>query len=159
MEDDLTEECPRAAPSPLVLSVSLETMQAPSPSSRADDISLGGKVVLVVEDDPIILETTVENLQDLGYATLSALDAAEAIALLSSDAQIDLMFSDVVMPGGMNGVELAERAKQLRPGMPVALTSGYSAATVDGLPPGIPLLPKPYLRADLARTLAGLVAN
>ncbi|MBV9811580.1 MAG: response regulator [Acetobacteraceae bacterium] len=114
-------------------------------------------VVLVVEDDPIILETTVENLHDLGYATLSAVDAAGAMDVLRSDTHIDLMFSDIVMPGGMDGVELAGQAKRLRPGMPIALTSGYSAAIVDGVPYGIPLLSKPYLRADLARTLAGLL--
>jgi CheY-like chemotaxis protein len=165
--------CLRAGANPLMGDQPLESLEnsaatihpgsfgalVASAADGAEAVGASRRVVLVVEDDPIILETTVENLHDLGYSTVSAVDAAEAIAVLRSDRPVDLMFSDIVMPGGMNGVEPAEYAKELRPGMPVALTSGYSAAIVNGVPDGIPLLPKPYLRADLARTLAGLIAG
>jgi CheY-like chemotaxis protein len=111
------------------------------------------KVVLVVEDDEIILETTIENLHDLGYRTLRASDAAEAMAIIRSAAHIDIMFSDVVMPGRMNGVDLAIEARRIRPDIRIALTSGYSPTALDDIPADVPMLPKPYLQADLSTTL------
>jgi CheY-like chemotaxis protein len=130
-----------------------------TPGSRQQDTQSGvpgallPKVVLVVEDDEIVLETAIENLHDLGYTTLRARDAAEAMAILDSTAHIDILFSDVVMPGWMNGVDLAIEARRVRPDIGIALTSGYIPAATDEIPAGVPMLPKPYLQADLSTVL------
>jgi two-component system NtrC family sensor kinase len=122
----------------------------PNPPPRAE----AGETVLVVEDEPDVMAMAVENLTELGYATLTAPDAASALRHLASDARIDILFSDVVMPGGMNGVELVAEARRLRPGLRVLLTSGYSASVnARQLPPDVPLLAKPYRRDDLAAKL------
>ena len=115
-----------------------------------------GEVVLAVEDEPAVLAAVVENLSDLGYQVLSARDAAEALGLLRGPARVDVLFSDVVMPGGMNGVQLAVEAGRLRPGLRVVLTSGYTneaLAGEHGVPVDVPVLTKPYRREELARLL------
>lgn len=115
-----------------------------------------GEVVLAVEDEPAVLAAVVENLSDLGYHVLSAKDAAEALDLLQGDVRVDVLFSDVVMPGGMNGVQLAVEAGRLRPGLRVVLTSGYTNEALEGehdIPINVPVLTKPYRREELARLL------
>ena len=128
---------------------------APMPASalrRAES----GEVVLAVEDEPAVLAAVVENLSDLGYQVLPAKDAAEALELLRVAARVDVLFSDVVMPGGMNGVQLAVEAGRLRPGLRVVLTSGYTNEALAGkhdIPVNLPVLTKPYRREELARLL------
>jgi CheY-like chemotaxis protein len=97
----------------------------------------------------------VESLNDLGYRTLTAADAQSALGILRSGARIDMLFSDVVMPGGMNGVQLSVEAKRLRPDLKVLLSSGYTGAVLgnSGVPEDMPLLSKPYRREDLATKL------
>lgn len=114
-----------------------------------------GEVILVVEDDVAVLEMAVESLSDLGYQTLTAEDAQSALAILRSNARIDILFSDVVMPGGMNGVQLSVEAKRLRPQLKVLLSSGYTGAALgqSGVPEDTPILSKPYRREDLAQKL------
>ncbi len=113
-----------------------------------------GEVVLVVEDEPSVMELAVECLQELGYHTLTAFNAVLALERLKGAERIDALFSDVVMPGGMNGVQLAVQARRLRPGLKVLLTSGYSASAEAGdVPEDVPLLPKPYDRGQLATRL------
>ncbi len=121
------------------------------PLRRASD----GEVILVVEDEAAVLEMAVESLEELGYRTLTASQGAAAIDLLKGSDRIDILFSDVVMPGGMNGVQLAVEARRLRPNLRVLLTSGYTASALgeQGVPPDQPLLSKPYLRKDLAEKL------
>jgi CheY-like chemotaxis protein len=119
----------------------------------------GGEVVLVVEDDETVREMAAESLDALGYGVLTASDARIALDLLRDPARIDILFSDVVMPGGMNGAQLANEARKLRPGLKVLLTSGYTVTATGGareLPQGVPLLRKPYLREDLAAKLQNL---
>jgi signal transduction histidine kinase len=123
-----------------------------APLRRAHD----GEVVLAVEDDPDVLSAVVENLADLGYRVLSARNAAEGLEQLRLAARIDLLFSDIVMPGGMNGVQLASEAMRLRPDIRILLTSGYTNQALEGadaLPPNLDVLPKPYRRAELATRL------
>jgi CheY-like chemotaxis protein len=113
-------------------------------------------VVLAVEDEPDVLWAVAENLVDLGYEVLTARDASEALALIRTVPRLDLLFSDIVMPGGMNGVQLASEATRLRPGIRILLTSGYSNLSFEGadaLPPHLDVLPKPYRRAELANRL------
>jgi CheY-like chemotaxis protein len=119
-----------------------------------------GEVVLVVEDEAAVLEMAVENLGELGYVTCSARNAQEALNLLRQDIRIDILFSDVVMPGGMNGLQLAVEARRLRSGLKVLLTSGYTAS-VEGseAPVDVPLLSKPYRRDDLASKLRVLSSS
>ena len=120
------------------------------PLRRADR----GEVVLVVEDEPAVLEVAVESLTELGYKTLTANNAAAALECLRGRDRIDILFSDVVMPGGMNGVQLSAEARRVRPGLRVLLTSGYIGGVGEGeLPHDVPLLSKPYQREDLANKL------
>jgi signal transduction histidine kinase len=86
-----------------------------------------GWSVLVVEDEPAVRAVAVDMLQDAGFAVLAAPDGPTAIALLKEGAQADILFSDVVMPGGMTGVDLAREARRLRPTIGVLLASGYAA--------------------------------
>ncbi|WP_430911989.1 MASE4 domain-containing protein [Methylobacterium sp. sgz302541] len=121
------------------------------PLRRASD----GEVVLVVEDEPGVLEMAVESLAELGYRTLTATHAVAALDRLKGPERIDILFSDVVMPGGTNGVQLAVEARRHRPGLRVLLTSGYTGSALGehGVPADQPLLSKPYLREDLAEKL------
>jgi signal transduction histidine kinase len=118
-----------------------------------------GETILVVEDTRAVLAMTVECLDGLGYNVLAATNAADALDLLKANQRIDILFSDVVMPGAMNGVQLASEVRRLRPAVKVLLTSGYTADALSaqhGLEEGMPLLPKPYLPGQLARQLASL---
>ncbi|WP_407519537.1 MASE4 domain-containing protein [Methylobacterium oryzisoli] len=114
-----------------------------------------GEVVLVVEDEPAVLDMAVESLGELGYRTLTATRASEALERLGGPERIDILFSDVVMPGGMNGVQLSVEARRLRPGLRVLLTSGYTGTALDehAVPADLPLLSKPYRRDELANKL------
>jgi CheY-like chemotaxis protein len=120
-----------------------------------------GEVILVVEDDSAVLEMAVESLNDLGYRTLTAADAHSALSILRSNSRIDMLFSDVVMPGGMNGVQLSVEAKRLRPELKVLLSSGYTGAALgsSGVPEDMPILNKPYRREDLAKKLRTVLSR
>ncbi len=132
--------------------VSSSALTPASALRRAED----GEAVLAVEDEPAVLAAVVENLSDLGYKVLPARDAAEALDLLRGKSRVDILFSDVVMPGSMNGVQLAVEAGRLRPGLRVLLTSGYTNEALAGehkVPIDVPVLSKPYRREELARLL------
>jgi signal transduction histidine kinase len=108
--------------------------------------------VLVVEDDEMVLTLAGDILRDIGYRLWTAGDAAAALLILHGDEPIDILFSDVAMPGDMNGVQLAIEARRLRPGIKVLLTSGYPAALLasrHGLDRNMPLLGKPYRPQEL----------
>jgi PAS domain S-box-containing protein len=116
----------------------------------------GHETILVVEDDTLVRDYVVAQLQSLGYAALAAGDAAAALALADHGAEFDLLFTDVIMPGGMNGRQLGEEMVRRRPLLPVLYTSGYAESAVvrhGRLDPDIALLSKPYRKADLARAL------
>jgi PAS domain S-box-containing protein len=116
----------------------------------------GKESVLVAEDDPFVRSYAVTCLSSLGYKVIEAIDGREALHKLTEGAEADILFTDVVMPGGINGWELAERARQIRPGLKVLLTSGYALETLaerGRLPKGAVILNKPYRKAELARRL------
>lgn len=122
------------------------------PLRRAVD----GDTVLLVEDDEGVLGMAVESLEELRYRVIVARNAAEALEHLRGVERIDILFSDVVMPGGMNGSQLAVEAQRLRPGLKVLLTSGYVANLDEGQVIGkgeLTVLNKPYRRDELARSL------
>ncbi|MES2902252.1 MAG: CHASE domain-containing protein [Pseudomonadota bacterium] len=118
------------------------------------ELAVGGtESILVVEDDPDVRLTAVSTLTDLGYRVLDAHDGAAALLVLGSAAPIDLLFTDVVMPGPVSSTELAAQARARYPGMAVLFTSGYTrdALTTGGrLDAGVQLLGKPYRREQLA---------
>jgi signal transduction histidine kinase/DNA-binding response OmpR family regulator len=122
----------------------------------------GTETILVVEDDPAVHGTVVEMLGSLGYRVLKADNAHDALGIVKSGIPIDLLFTDVVMPGPLRSPELARQAKALLPGLAVLFTSGYTQnAIVHGgrLDPGVELLSKPYGRDQLARKVRHLLAN
>ena len=101
-------------------------------------------------------------LKSLGYATLVAGNAAEALSLIERGATFDLLFTDVIMPGGMNGRQLAEEVVRRRPFAKVLFTSGYTQNAIlhhGRLDPDIILLPKPYRKSDLARVVRLAIAS
>ncbi len=117
--------------------------------------------ILVVDDDEELLEVTSATLSGFGYHVLCAQSGHDAIEVLETDKPIDLLFSDVVMPNGMTGIELAREAKRLRPGIKVLLTSGNSAEALAryGALDEFPIVSKPVTRAALARRLASVLGG
>lgn len=113
----------------------------------------GRERILVAEDDPFVRAFAIGSLESLGYEVIPAMDGREALARLGQEHHVDLLFTDIVMPGGLNGWELADRARLLKPGLKVLLTSGYAVEALaerGRLRPGTVLLNKPYRKADLA---------
>jgi len=122
----------------------------------------GNETVLVVEDDEDVRETVVEIVADLGYRVLKARDAQSALAIVDSGVPIDLLFTDVVMPGPLRSTDLARKARERLPDVAILFTSGYTDnAIVHGgrLDAGIELLSKPYSREALARKLRHVLRN
>jgi CheY-like chemotaxis protein len=126
----------------------------------ADCASPGPETILVVEDNEEVREMAIATISDLGYRVLKAPNGPAAFDLLHKDERVDLLFSDVVMPGGMNGYELIRKARSVRPGLKALVTSGYAnRALKDGEPVDVPLLQKPYRRADLAHQLRAALGH
>jgi PAS domain S-box-containing protein len=131
-------------------------------SSSHGPVAKGTGTILVVEDDIAVQTTVVDMLNSFGYTVLKADDAESALVILKSGVQIDLLFSDVVMPGKLRSPDLAQQAQSLIPGIKVLFTSGYTQnAIVHGgrLDPGVHLLSKPYRREQLARKVSDLLAD
>lgn len=126
---------------------------ASSPAEEADSTELNGsETILLVEDNELVRRYAREQLCGMGYRVVEASDAAHALVILRARDDIDLLFTDVIMPGGIDGPELARLAAELHPELPVLFTSGYSehAVTHQGLlSEGASLLSKPYRRAEL----------
>ncbi|MGE0259097.1 MAG: response regulator, partial [Alphaproteobacteria bacterium] len=122
----------------------------------------GTETVLVVEDDDDVRMTVVDMLSELGYRVLKARDAESALAIVESGVPIDLLFTDVVMPGNLRSPELARKARERLPNVAVLFTSGYTEnAIVHGgrVDQGIELLSKPYTREALARKIRHVLRN
>lgn len=132
-----------------------EPVQAPAAAR-------GHETILVVEDDPLVQGYVIAQLGSLGYRTLAAGDGATALALVDQGAKFDLLFTDIIMPGGMNGQQLAEAVRLRRPGMRVLYTSGYTDNTIvhEGhLDPGVALLRKPYRKSELSQKIREMLAG
>jgi PAS domain S-box-containing protein len=116
----------------------------------------GNETILVVEDDALVRGYVIAQLETLGYTTLAAADGTAALALVDKDVAFDLLFTDVIMPGGMNGRQLADAIRKRRPSLNVLYTSGYTENAIvhhGRLDPGVTLLNKPYRKTDLARKI------
>jgi DNA-binding NtrC family response regulator len=116
--------------------------------------------VLLVEDDASVGEMVEAMLSDLGHEVLRAAAAAPALAILKRRGKVDLLLTDLIMPGGMNGVELAQAAVELRPGLPVILTSGYTGEALGAATETPwPLLAKPYPAEALAALIDAVMGK
>jgi signal transduction histidine kinase len=125
-------------------------------------IERGDESILIVEDDALVREYVVTQISSLGYDTLAASNGAEALAIIDGPERIDLLFTDVIIPGGMNGRQLAIEALTRRQGLKILYTSGYTENAIvhhGRLDAGVLLLPKPYLRSDLARMIRTALAS
>jgi PAS domain S-box-containing protein len=114
--------------------------------------------VLVVEDDPEVLDAAVDMLRSVGYGVLTAPDALGALDVLRRGQRVDVLFTDIVMPRGVNGVELARAATKLRPGLKVVLASGYPVAALStdyGLSDEFAFIAKPYRWSEVLDRLRG----
>ncbi|CAN7719927.1 ATP-binding protein [Neorhizobium sp. LjRoot104] len=116
--------------------------------------------VLLVEDDDEVAALVSEMLEDLGFQVVRAATAAAALGALANGRRIDLVFSDIMMPGGMNGVELAKEIRARRMDLPILLTSGYSEVAKQAADAqGIRILRKPYQLAELSEALRGAISK
>lgn len=111
------------------------------------------RLVLLVEDDAAVRRIVLAQLRALGYAVAAVSDAPGALEVLDEGAQPDLLFTDIVLPGGMNGLDLAEAVAARRPGIRVLFTSGYGLFADEGAARRRHILQKPYLRRRLAEKL------
>ncbi|WP_245509704.1 hybrid sensor histidine kinase/response regulator [Bradyrhizobium vignae] len=121
----------------------------------------GYETILIVEDDPFVRSSVIRRVEALGYRVIAAVKGKDALQQLRSDPSIDLLFTDVVMPGGMSGWELADQARRVRPGLPVLFTSGYALETLveQGRAQAQAIvLTKPYRKAELAERLRDALA-
>ncbi|MEX0311802.1 MAG: ATP-binding protein, partial [Tateyamaria sp.] len=119
-----------------------------------------GQVVLVVEDNPRVRKLSIERIRDLGYATVEAADGDTAYALLASGVHVDIVFSDLVMPGTLNGYDLAAKVRQTYPDIKILLTSGYASDVITDKMGGSAIyriLHKPYRQSELAERLYALL--
>jgi PAS domain S-box-containing protein len=136
-----------------------ETLREEAPAAVGSD---GQQTVLVVEDEPGVRAVAVGMLEELGYACIEAGDAAQALALLRETPGIDVIFSDVVMPGPLKTRDFAAQVAAEFPAVRILFTSGYTDNAIvhhGRLDPGVSLLSKPYGKADLSRKLAQVLAT
>jgi CheY-like chemotaxis protein len=124
--------------------------------------SAGNETILVVDDEPDIVDNVAAILRDAGYRVITASNADEAMTQLGGTGAIDLLFTDVIMPGALTATELATRARALHPQLRVLFTSGYTENALirnDRLDEGINLLNKPYERAQLTGAVRALLSS
>ena len=126
-------------------------VEAPPVVAQATSEAAG--TVLLVEDNADVAEVGAGFLRQLGYRVRSVANAQAAIAALRLDPDVDIVFSDILMPGGMNGLELAREIAERFPGIPVLLTTGYSASAQDAVRQGVIVLQKPYDLESLQRNI------
>jgi CheY-like chemotaxis protein len=125
-------------------------------TGTASTLEGGGETVLLVEDDAMVRRSVTRQLQSIGYRTISTAGAAEALAVVDGGAAFDLLFTDVIMSGTMNGRQLANEVAKRRPGVNVLFTSGYTENAIvhhGRLDAGVLLLAKPYRKSELARMI------
>jgi signal transduction histidine kinase len=131
-----------------------------SDRSATDNLSLGAETILVVEDDEALRLYTVEILTDLGYSVLAAANGAAALEIIARSPNVDLLFTDIVMPGGMNGRQLADEAIRRKPALKVLFTTGYTANAIvhhGRLDPDVELISKPFTYESLGRKIRALL--
>lgn len=131
----------------------VEISTADNPPALPIQPKTGKEHILVVEDDDLVRSYVISQLEFIGYQVISASNGQEAMEIIQSDAHIDLLFTDVVMPGGISGRDLSDKAQRIRPQLKVLFTSGYTENSIvhhGRLDPGVMLLSKPYSRDELS---------
>jgi CheY-like chemotaxis protein len=121
-----------------------------------------GETVLIVDDEPTVRMLVVDVLRDLGYAVMEAADGIEGLKVLRSSARIDLVITDVGLPGGMNGRQMADAGRVIRPGLKTLFITGYAETGVIGgeaLGPGMQVLTKPFAVDTLAARILALMES
>jgi CheY-like chemotaxis protein len=130
----------------------------PLPDAQAGE----GETVLVIEDEPTVRILITDLLQENGYKPLAAADGPSGLKILQSDVRIDLLITDVGLPGGMNGRQIADAARVSRPNLQVLFITGYAenAAVGNGhLEPGMAILTKPFVMADLVKKVRAMITG
>ena len=138
---------------PLVAGNASRASEVPS---EEEFLPKGHETILIAEDDPFVRASVILRVESLGYTVVAAENGNDALLKLRANPGIDMLFTDIVMPGGMSGWELAELARQIRPGLPVVFNSGYARealieqgrASAQSI-----ILNKPYRKAELAHRL------
>jgi CheY-like chemotaxis protein len=125
-------------------------------------IAGGDESVLIVEDDALVRKYVITQIASLGYSTLEAANATDALKIIDGGVPIDLLFTDIIMQGSMNGRQLSYEALRRRPSLKVLFTSGYTENAIvhhGRLDAGVLLLPKPYRKSELARMIRVALAG
>jgi CheY-like chemotaxis protein len=147
----------------LYLPIAREHGAESSPAASSDLDLRGNETILLVEDEEPVRNYAAAQLASLGYQVIAAADGTSALhRIMDLDGSIDLLFTDIVMPGGMNGRQLAQHVAALYPSLKVLYTSGYNQNAIiqaGRLEAGIALLEKPYHKTDLARKVRELLDN
>ena len=128
----------------------------PEAAENDDAAPRGQETILIAEDDPFVRSAVILRVESLGYRVVAAVNGKEALQRLRAEPGIDMLFTDIVMPGGMSGWELADQARRIRPGLPVLFTSGYALETLveqGRAQAQAVVLTKPYRKAELAQRL------
>jgi PAS domain S-box-containing protein len=136
--------------------------QTPAEASASSTVEGGHETILVVEDDTLVRRYVMTQIQSLGYATLEASNASDALRIIDDVPTIDLLFTDVIMPGAMNGRQLVDEALKRRPGLKTLYTSGYTENAIvhhGRLDSGVLLLAKPYRKSELAKMIRLALAS
>ena len=136
--------------------------QTAAEAQVSSNIEGGNETVLVVEDDSLVRRYVMTQIESLGYTTLEAANASDALRIIDDVATIDLLFTDVIMPGAMNGRHLVDEALKRRPGLKTLYTSGYTENAIvhhGRLDSGVLLLAKPYRKSELARMIRLALAS
>jgi PAS domain S-box-containing protein len=134
----------------------------PTTSKESPAAAPAIETILVVEDDSRVRQLTIKRLKLIGYEVLEACDGPSALAILERGDHVDLVFTDLIMPGGLSGREVALRARNIRPGIKVLLTSGYAEELVRGEElqrENLKVLRKPYQQAGLVAALRDVLAS
>jgi CheY-like chemotaxis protein len=121
-----------------------------------------GRAVLVIDDEPTVRMLVVDVLEEAGYTALQAEDGPAGLKILESDARVDLLVTDVGLPGGLNGRQVADAARLTRPGLKVLFITGYAENAAVGagqLEAGMQVLAKPFAIADLAGRIDEMIAG
>jgi PAS domain S-box-containing protein len=138
-------------------SQNMRLANAPSDDTHSEAAHKAG-TVLLVEDDLDVAEVTAALLEECGYAVKLTYRSSEALNVLLQGKRVDLVLSDIMMPGGMNGMQLAEEVRSLLPELPVLLATGYSDAAADAVSRGLPIITKPYTMEELCASVSELIA-
>jgi PAS domain S-box-containing protein len=144
----------------LYLPLALDGVDAPERPVERRGLERGtGETVLLCEDDPDVRQFSAETLRDLGYEVIEAGDAKEALERLRDRGSVDLLFTDIVLPGGKTGADLARDAREIQSGLKVLFATGYARSALDSADSevGIDLLQKPFSIEDLAARIAALL--